>query len=148
MSVTGSPVETVAVESVSLSPGSKHAMSWIRPVRSSAHRTRPRMPVLIASGEPASTACRIEVSAPSSFTSAQANGWLSGWPSMGSGIHDQLTTVPVSETSTKSVIGSCVAGSNSGGGTWTRPSEPRAPMTFRSRRAVTNAPMVGPTDRV
>ena len=49
-------------------------MSVMWPMRSAFHRGATRMPVDIASIEPASTACMIAVSAPSSLTSANANG--------------------------------------------------------------------------
>ena len=81
------------------SHGSKQAMSLMLPAGRSAHRGRTRSPVRMAEAEPASTACSIAVSAPSSRISAQANGSASGWPSSGSGIHDQLTTVPSGPTS-------------------------------------------------
>ena len=50
----------------------------MEPSRSSAQRGCTRMPVDMASGEPASTAWRNPTSAPSGCTSAQANGWSSG----------------------------------------------------------------------
>ena len=64
------------------------------PSRSSRQRGTTRMPVLIASTEPASTACSIEVSAPSGLTSAQAKGWSSGWRSCGSNTHAHVVTTP------------------------------------------------------
>ncbi len=76
------------------SHGSKQAMSLMPPAGRAAHRGRTRSPVRMAAAEPASTACSIAVSAPSSRISAQANGSASGWPASGSGIQDQLTTVP------------------------------------------------------
>ena len=84
------------------------------------------MPVRMAAAEPASTACSIAVSAPSSRISAQANGCSSGWPASGAGAHDQVSTVPVGPTSTSSAGGSAVTGSYSNGGACTRPSAARA----------------------
>ena len=123
-------------------------MSVIAPTRSSAQRTCTRMPVSISSGEATSTACRNGVSAPSSVTSANANGRSNGWPATGSGTQVQDVTVPVGGTSTKSVVAAWVTGSNSGGGTTTLPSEVRAPTTRPSRSPVRNRPSTGPADRV
>ena len=53
------------------------------PSRSSRHTGSTRMPVLMASSEPASTACSIAVSAPSSLMSAKAKGRSSGCPARG-----------------------------------------------------------------
>ena len=102
----------------------------------------------MAAADPASTACSIAVSAPSSRISAQANGSVSGWPSSGSGIQDQLTTVPSGPTSISSPGGSELTGSYSNGGACTRPSAPRAPRMRRSARAVMNWVSTGPSDRV
>ena len=66
----------------------------MEPSRSSAHRGRTRMPVDIASGEPASTAWRKPTSAPSGCTSAQAKGWSSGCFGRGSRTQAQVSTVP------------------------------------------------------
>ena len=118
------------------------------PAGRSAHRGRTRSPVRMAEAEPASTACSIAVSAPSSRISAQANGSASGWPSSGSGIHDQLTTVPSGPTSVSSRAGSAVVGSYSNGGACTRPSAPRAPRMRRSARAAMNRLSTGPSERV
>ena len=118
------------------------------PTRLAAHRGRTRRPVRMAAADPASTACSIAVSAPSSRISAQANGSVSGWPSSGSGIQDQLTTVPSGPTSTSSPGGSELTGSYSNGGACTRPSAPRAPRMRRSARAVMNWLSTGPSDRV
>src|ERR1700753_3365577 len=93
--------------------GSKQVMSLMLPVRAAAHRGRTRSPVRMAAAEPASTACSSAVSAPSSRISAQANGTASGWPSSGSGIQDQLTTVPSGPTGTSSPGGEAVTGSYS-----------------------------------
>ena len=106
------------------------------------------MPVRIAPGEPASTACSIAVSAPSRRTSAHANGPASGWPSSGAGIHDQLMTVPSEPTSTSSAGGAKVTGSYSNGGACTRPSAPREPRMRRPASAVMNWLSTGPSDRV
>jgi len=57
-------------------------------------------------------------------------------------------TVPVEPTSTRSVSASWVTGSNSGGGTTTRPSEVRPPTTRPSRSPVRKAPRTGPVERV
>ena len=113
-----------------------------------AHRTRTRMPVRMAEAEPASTACSIAVSAPSSRISAQANGSASGWPASGLGTHDQVVTVPPGPTSTSSAGGAKVTGSYSNGGACTRPSAPRAPRMRRPARAVMNWLSVGPSERV
>ena len=118
------------------------------PAGRSAHRGRTRIPVRIAPGDPASTACSIAVSAPSSRISAQANGCASGWPSSGSGIHDQLITVPSGPTGTSSAGGASVTGSYSNGGACTRPSAARAPRMRRPARAVMNWLSVGPSERV
>ena len=71
-----------------------------------------------------------------------------GWPATGSGHHDQAMTVPEVETSTKSVVCSWVSGSNSGGGTSTRPDDVRPPTTTPSRRPVKKRPRTGPVDLV
>ncbi len=113
-----------------------------------AHRTRTRIPVRIAATDPASTACSITVSAPSSRISAHANGCASGWPSSGRGIHDQLVTLPSGPTCTSASGGACVTGSYSNGGACTRPSAPRAPRMRRPARAVMNWLSVGPSERV
>jgi hypothetical protein len=118
------------------------------PAGASAHRARTRMPVRIAAAVPASTACSIAVSAPSSRISAQANGCSSGWPSIGRAAQDQVVTVPAEPTSTSSAGGSPVRGSYSNGGTCTRPSAPRAPRMRRAASAVMNWLKVGPSDRV
>ena len=118
------------------------------PTRSAAQRGRTRIPVRIAAADPASTACSIAVSAPSSRISAQPNGRSSGWPSSGSASHVQLTTVPAGPTATSSSGGRDVTGSYSNGGACTLPSAPRAPRMRRSRSAVMNWPSTGPSDRV
>ena len=123
-------------------------MSVIAPTRSAAQRIRTRIPVETSSGEATSSACRNEVSAPSRVTSANAKGRSNGWSLTGSGTHVQDVTVPVDATSTKSVTGSWLTGSNSGGGTTTRPSEVRAPTTWPSRSPVRKRPTTGPVDRV
>ena len=118
------------------------------PAGRAAHRGRTRRPVRMAAAEPASTACSIAVSAPSSRISAQANGSASGWPASGSGIQDQLTTVPSGPTGTSSEGGSALTGSYSNGGACTRPSAPRAPRMRRSARASMNWLSTGPSERV
>ena len=123
-------------------------MSRMLPTRFAAHRGRTRRPVRMAAADPASTACSIAVSAPSSRISAQANGLVSGWPSSGSGIQDQLITVPSGPTATSSPGGSELTGSYSNGGACTRPSAPRAPRMRRSARAVMNWLSTGPSERV
>ncbi len=123
-------------------------MSLMWPTGLSAHRARTRIPVRIAAADPASTACSIAVSAPSSRISAQPNGCASGWPSSGRGTHDQLMTVPSAATCISSPGGAEVTGSYSKGGACTRPSEPRAPSIRRLARAVMNWLSVGPSDRV
>ena len=105
------------------------------------------MPVLTLAGSPASSACSIGVSAPSSRTSAQANGRSRGWPGSGSAIQAQETTSPVGPTGTHSSSGSAVTGSCSCGGTSTRPSRARMPSTRPSRRPDRKRPRTGPTDR-
>ncbi len=127
---------------------SKQAMSVIAPTRSSAHLTRTRMPVDTSSGEATSSACSSGTSAPSRVTNAKANGRSSGWPATGSGTQVHEVTVPVSETSTKSSTARWVTGSNSGGGTTTRPSEVRPPTTTPSRSPVRKRPSTGPVERV
>ena len=122
------------------------------PTRLAAHRARTRRPVRMTAAAPipgpASTACSITVSAPSSRISAQANGPASGWPSSGSGIQDQLTTVPSDPTSVSSPGGSALTGSYSNGGACTRPSAPRAPKMRRFFRPVMNWLSTGPSERV
>ena len=118
------------------------------PAGLAAHRARTRLPVVIAAGDPASTACSMVVSAPSSRISAQANGCASGCPSSGSATHVQLVTVPSGPTSTSPVGGAKVTGSYSNGGACTRPSAPREPRMRRPARAVMNSPSTGPSDRV
>ena len=108
------------------------------PAGLAAHRARTRMPVAIAAGDPASTACSMAVSAPSSRISAQANGCASGCPSSGSAAHVQLVTVPSGPTSTSSAGGAKVTGSYSNGGACTRPSAPREPRMRRPASAVMN----------
>ena len=80
--------------------------------------------------------------------SANANGRSSGCPGTGSGTHDQLCTVPSSETGTSSVTGSCDWKSYSGGGTATVPSESLPPSTWRCFRPDMNSESVGPRERV
>ena len=107
------------------------------------------MPVLtVVRAAPTSTACSMAVSAPSRRTSAHANGRSSGWPSIGSAAQDQLTTVPVSATSTKSVTRRAVTGSYSAGGTKTRPSLSPDADDPAVARPVMNGPSVGPSERV
>src|SRR5439155_14076915 len=132
-----------------LSSGSKQAMSWISPPRSSRQRTLTRMPVAMRLSSPASTACSSPVSAPSSRTSAHANGCWSGCRSRGWCTHAQVVTTPACPTSTKrsSPSVSLVTGSYSVGGTITRPSPARMPRIRPSRRPVMNLPITGPTDR-
>jgi len=123
-------------------------MSRMSPVVLAAQRTRTRIPVRMASADPASTACSIAVSAPSSRISAHANGCASGWPSSGFGTHDQLVTVPSVPTGTSSAGGANVTGSYSNGGACTRPSASRAPRMRRCARAAMNWLSVGPSERV
>ncbi len=145
---TGCAVPGRGVAAGSVSAGAKQAMSVICPTGDSTQRARTRMPVLISVGAATSTACSRLVSAPSSRISAQAKGRSNGWPSTGAPTHDHDTTVPSSATSTSSVSGCAVTGSYSAGGTYTRPSEPRAPTMRRSASPVMNAPSVGPSERV
>lgn len=123
-------------------------MSVIAPVRSAAQRTRTRMPVRTASGPGASSACSSAVSAPSSRTSTQAKGVVSGWPRRGDGFQAQVVTVPPVPTSTSARISSAVTGSYSVGGTTTRPSLAVTPRTVRSRSPVRKALWTGPSERV
>ena len=74
--------------------GSQHSRSWIEPSRSSAQRGFTRMPVAMASGEPASTGWRKPTSAPSGFTRAQAKGVCSGCFGIGSRTQAQVSTSP------------------------------------------------------
>ncbi len=120
----------------------------ITPVRSSAQRTRTRIPVSTWSGDATSSACSNGVSAPSSVTRANANGRSRGCPATGSGTHVHDVTVPVGATSTKSSSCWWVSGSYSGGGTITFPSEVRPPTTTPSRSPVRKRPRTGPVDRV
>jgi hypothetical protein len=114
----------------------------------SAHLGVTRIPVRILSADPASTACSIAVSAPSSLISAQPNACGSGCPSIGRSVQVQLTTLPSGPTSTSSAGGAPVTGSYSNGGACTRPSDAFAPSIRRRASAVTNSPSVGPSDLV
>ncbi len=78
-------------------------MSVIAPTVWSTQCACTRVPVLMASEDPASTACSSGVSAPSRVISAQPNGRSSGWPSSGSDCHVHDTTVPTLDTGTTSV---------------------------------------------
>ena len=128
--------------------GSKASMSVMAPVRSARQRTWTRIPVDTSSGEATSRACRNGLVVPSSSTSAKAKGRSKGCAATGSATHDQLTTVPVGETSTKSVVAACVTGSYSVGGTTTSPSLVRPATSTPSRRPVRKRPRTGPVDRV
>ena len=88
------------------------------------------------------------VSAPSSFTSAQANGRSVGWPSLGVWFHVHVVTVPWSPTSTSSSMPWEVTGSYSCGGTSTRPSSAFTPSTRPAFSPARNAPRTGPVERV
>ena len=123
-------------------------MSWMPPAGLAAQRGRTRSPVCSAAADPASTACSMAVSAPSSRISAQPNGCASGCPSRGSGTQVQLMTVPSGPTSTRSPGGSLVPGSYSNGGACTRPSAARAPRIRRPASAVMNWLSTGPSERV
>ena len=118
------------------------------PCGSSAQAAVTRIPVRIAPGPGASTACSIGTSAPSSRTSANANGRSNGCPATGEPTQVQETTVPAGPTSTRSVVGAWVTGSYSRGGTATRPSDPRDPRMVRSRSPVMNLESTGPSERV
>jgi hypothetical protein len=102
------------------------------------------MPDASAPGWLTSSACSIEVSAPSSRTSAHANGRSKGCCSIGSVTHANRSTEPVPETSTVSTIGSAVSGSYSVGGTSTFPLAVRAPTMRPSRSPWRNSPITGP----
>ena len=106
------------------------------------------MPVLTSSGEAASSACRKGRSAPSRVTSTKAKGRSKGCPATGSDTQLHEVTVPVGSTSTKSVVGSWVTGSNSGGGSTTVPSDVRPATRTPSRSPVRKRPMTGPVERV
>jgi hypothetical protein len=123
-------------------------MSTIVPRRSRRQRGATRMPSLIASMLPASTAWIIAVSAPSSLIVAKANGRSRGCCSVGSGTHVQFVTVPVGPTSTKSGASSSpFSGFHSSGGASTLPSQ-RIPRILRCTSPVMNAPNTGPSDRL
>src|SRR5579872_1543519 len=128
--------------------GTKHSMSRMWPWRCDAGRQRgtTRIPVAMASGEPASTACSRAVSAPSRRTSAQAKGRSSGWPVSGRVVHAHVVTTPPGPTSTRSPVSAPVTGSYSVGGTTTVSPE-RTPRIRPSRSAVKKAPSTGPTER-
>ncbi len=130
------------------SHGSKQAMSLMLPTGVATQRGRTRSPVCMAAGHPASTACSMAVSAPSSRISAQPNGRASGCPSRGSGIQVQLTTVPSGPTSSSVPGDSPVPGSYSNGGACTRPSAARVPRIRRPASAVMNWLSTGPSERV
>ncbi len=108
------------------------------------------MPVLRDWGPSARTAWSRGAVAPSRVMSANAKGSSRGWPGTGSLTQVQVTTVPVVPTSTRSSgeTAEWVTGSNSTGGTTTRPSDVRAARMRRSRRPVMNAPSTGPVERV
>ena len=93
----------------------------MRPRRSAAGRQRAvtRIPLDMASGEPASTTWSMAVVAPSSRTSAQAKGRSRGWSFLGSAAHDHVVTTPDWPTSTRSPTSALVTGSYSVGGTMT-----------------------------
>ena len=149
--MTGSTAPLGATAGAASSPagsGSKHAMSVMAPTRSSAQRTRTRIPVDTSSGEETSSACRNGFVAPSKVTSAKAKGRSKGWPLTGSGTQVHEVTVPRDDTSTKSSSAWWDTGSYSGGGTTTWPSEVRPPTTTPSRRPVRNRPRTGPVERV
>src|SRR5690606_5873150 len=99
----------------SFQTGSKQAISLIRPTRSVDQRTLTFMPVFIADSLPASTACSMGVSAPSTLTSAQANGFCKGCLARGSFTQHHVVTTPVSAKSTNSSRSSAVTGSYSWG---------------------------------
>src|SRR3954451_11608797 len=146
--VTGRLAHSATSVSAPASGRTKHARSRIDPTRWSAQRALTRMPVRIAPGSATSTAASRPVSAPSSWTSAHANGRSSGWPRRGVSFHAQVVTTPSSATGTISDRSSLGTGSYSAGGTRTRPSAARTPTICRSRSAVMKAPMTGPVDRV
>ena len=87
------------------------------------------------------------MSAPSSFTSAHAKGFCSGWRGRGLSTHDHVVTTPAVPTSTSSPTGSLVSGSYSDGGTRTRPAAVLAPRMRPSRRPARKRPSTGPTLR-
>src|SRR5437870_3645931 len=125
--------------------GSKHSMSVMLPSRCARQRTFTRSPLATRP----STACNIDVSAPSSFTSAHANGRCSGCLRIGCSTHVACSTTPESDTSTSSLsTPSPVSGSYSSGGQRTWPSFVREPRTLPSRSAVKKAPMTGPRLRL
>src|SRR5680860_694835 len=153
MPVTGSRSSVVGAGDSGVGPalpsGTNAATSRIEPPRSARQRGSTRIPTDIASGPSTSTAWSIGVSAPSSRTSANANGSSSGdLVGRGSATHVHAVTAPPGPTSTNSPIGSAVVGSYSSGGTITRPSLARAPTISASRSPVRNRPTIGPTERV
>jgi hypothetical protein len=119
-------------------------MSLIEPVRSARQRSFTRMPVRMRDMAPASTTCKIAVSAPSSAISAQANGRSSGWLARGQSLHDQVVTTPRGATSISSVSVSPVSGSDSHGGTTILPAAVRTPSTRPSRSPAKNRPSKAP----
>jgi hypothetical protein len=76
---------------------------------------------------------------------AQAKGWLKGCPSTGVACQAHVDTVPVSDSDTHSVNWAPVTGSNSAGGKYTRPSEPRVPSSRHSDNEVKNRESNVPT---
>ena len=88
------------------------------------------------------------MSAPSSWISANANGWSSGCCTVGVATHDHDVD-RAGGADVDEVVGSssAVSGSHSSGGTMTR-SPLRIPMIRRSVSAVMNAPITGPSDRL
>ena len=119
------------------------------PERVSLQRGATRMPVAMASIDPASTACTSVVSAPSSWMRAKAKGWSNGCCSVGADTQVQDVTVPAGPTSTSASWSSSapVSGSHSSGGHRTR-SPLRMPRIRCSARPLRNAPITGPRDRL
>ena len=116
---------------------------------SSRQRTRTRMPVRMRDASPASTACSIAVSAPSSRISAHANGRLSGCFGRGSRHpRPRRDDAAPARPRRSRPSASPVSGSYSCGGTSTRPSRVRTPTIRRSRSPPRNCPITGPTLRV
>jgi len=123
-------------------------MSSMRPLRAARQTACTRIPVDISDALDTLTACSRAESASSRRISAHANGASTGCPSMCSGFHDHVVTVPTDATSTTSEIGAPDPASNSIGGTETVPSDEREPTMRPSRRPSANWLSTGPSDRV
>ena len=119
-------------------------------MRSSFQRAVTRIPVDIASIEPASTACIIAVSAPSSFTSANANGFAVGACRSARSPRPTISTTPPGPDGDEIGRVERVAGIGVPLGGWHQhPAVGRAdPEDLPSRKPVRNGPTTGPRVRV